>query len=59
LVISTEALGKLQPTVAYLMPTYEPIVVALMVGCTALAVRVPAGSNRDKCYGTQSLEDAA
>jgi hypothetical protein len=59
LVISTEVLGKLQPMIAYLTPTYEPIVVALMVGCTALAVRIPEESNSDTCYGTQSLEDAA
>jgi hypothetical protein len=59
LAISTEVLGRLLPTIAYLMPTYEPIVIALMIGCTALAVRVPSGPNGDKCYGAQSLEDAA
>ena len=59
LAITTEVLGRLLPTIAYLTPTYEPMVRALMVGCTALAVRVPPGSNRDKCHGVRSLEDAA
>jgi hypothetical protein len=59
LAIATEVLGKLLPTIAYLTPTYEPMVRALMVGCTALAVRVPSGSNSDKCHGARSLEDAA
>jgi hypothetical protein len=59
LAISTEVLGRLLPTIAYLMPTYGPIVIALMIGCTALAVRVPSGSNSDKCYEAKSLEDAA
>jgi hypothetical protein len=59
LAIATEVLGKLLPTIAYLTPTYEPMVRALMVGCTALAVRVPPGSNSDKRHGARSLEDAA
>jgi hypothetical protein len=59
LAIATEVLGRLIPTIAYLTPTYEPMVRALMVGCTALAVRVPSVSNSDKCHGTRSLEDAA
>ena len=59
LAISTEVLGKLQPTIAYLTPTYEPIVMALIVGCTALAVRASAESNSDKWNGTETLEDAA
>jgi hypothetical protein len=59
LAIVTEALGRLLPMIVYLTPTYEPMVRALVVGCTALAVRVPSGSNSDKCHGTRSLEDAA
>ena len=59
LAIATEVLGKLLPTIAFLMPTYAPMVRALMVGCTALAVRVPSGSNSDKCHGARSLKDAA
>jgi hypothetical protein len=59
LAIATEVLGKLLPTIAYLTPTYEPMVRALMVGCTALAVRVPSGSNSDEYRGARSLEDAA
>jgi hypothetical protein len=59
LAISTEVLGRLLPTIAYLMPTYEPIVIVLMIGCTALAARLPSGSNSDRGYGAQSLEDAA
>jgi hypothetical protein len=59
LAIATEVLGRLLPTVAYLTPTYAPMVRALMVGCTALAVRVPSGSRSGKRHGVQSLEDAA
>jgi hypothetical protein len=59
LAIATEVLGRLLPTIAFLMPTYAPMVRALMVGCTALAVRVPSGSNSDKCHGARSLKDAA
>jgi hypothetical protein len=59
LAIATDVLGRLLPTIAYLTPTYEPMVRALMFGCTALAVRVSPGSNNDKCHGTRSLEDAA
>src|ERR1700685_2492247 len=59
LAIATDVLGRLLPTIAYLIPTYEPMVRALMVGCTALVVRVSPGSNNDKCHGTRSLEDAA
>jgi hypothetical protein len=40
LATTTEVLGKVLPTIAYLTPTYEPMVRALMVGCTALALRV-------------------
>jgi hypothetical protein len=47
LAIAMEVLGRLLPTIAYLTPTYEPMVRALMVGCTALAVRVPSGWNSD------------
>jgi hypothetical protein len=59
LAIATEVLGRLLPTIAYLMPAYAPFVRALMAGCTALAVRVPPESNSGKSHGTQSLEDAA
>jgi hypothetical protein len=59
LAIATEVLGRLLPTIAYLTPTYEPMVRALMAGCTALAVRVPSGSNRDKNHAAQSLGEAA
>jgi len=47
LAIATEVLGRLLPTIAYLTPTYEPMVRALMAGCTALAVRVPSGICRE------------
>jgi hypothetical protein len=59
LAVTTEVLGGLLPTIAYLTPTYEPMVRALLVGCTALAVKVPSGSKSAKCHGTRSLEDAA
>jgi hypothetical protein len=59
LAVATEVLGRLLPTIAYLTPTYEPMVRALLVGCTVLAVRVPSGSNSAKCHGTRSLDDAA
>jgi hypothetical protein len=59
LAMAAEVLGGLLPTIAFLMPTYAPMVRALMAGCTALAVRVPSGSNRDKCHGARSLKDAA
>jgi hypothetical protein len=59
LAISTEVLGKLHPTISYLVPAYAPIVMALMFGCTTLAVRLSSGLNSDKCDGAQSLEDAA
>jgi hypothetical protein len=59
LAIATEVLGRLLPTIAYLTPTYEPMFRALMAGCTALAVRVPSGSNSDKCDRPRSVEDAA
>jgi hypothetical protein len=59
LTIATEVLGRLFPAVAFLTPTYEPMVRALMVGCTALAVRIPPGQNSDTCNATRSLEEAA
>lgn len=59
LAISTEILGRLLPAVSYLAPASAPIVIALMIGCTTLAVRVSSGLNSDKCEGIQSLEDAA
>jgi hypothetical protein len=48
LAISAEVLERLHPTVARLWPTYEPIVITLMIGCTRLAVRVSSGLNSDK-----------
>jgi hypothetical protein len=59
LTIATEVLGRLLPSIAFLTPTYEPLVRALMVGCTALAVRVPSGSSSDKSHGARSLKNAA
>jgi hypothetical protein len=59
LATATAVLGRLLPTIAYLTPTYAPMLRALMVGCTALAVRVPSGSKSGKCHGAQPLEDAA
>lgn len=56
---ATEVLGRLLPTIEYLTPTSAPMLRALIVGCTALAVRVPSGSKSGKCHGAQSLEDAA
>ena len=59
LTIATEVLERLLPTIAFLTPTYEPMARALMVGCIALAVRVPSGSSSNKSHGTRSLKDAA
>ena len=59
LTIATEVLGRLLPTISYLTPTYEPVVRALMAGCTALAVKVPSGSNSYNRHGARSLEDAS
>jgi hypothetical protein len=59
LATATEVLGRLLPTIAYLTPTYAPMVRALMAGCTALAVRGPSESKSGKRHGAQSLEDAA
>jgi hypothetical protein len=59
LVISMEFLGRLLPTIACLVPVSEPVVVALMTGCMALAARVPSGLNSGKRDRAQSLEDAA
>ena len=59
LATATEVLGRLLPTIAFLMPTYAPMVRALMAGCTALTVRVPSGSNSDRRHAARSLEDAA
>jgi hypothetical protein len=58
LAIATEVLGRLLPTIAYLTPTYEPMIMALMAGCTALAVRVSAVSNSDRRHRARPLEDA-
>ena len=59
LTISMELLGRLLPTIACLVPVCEPVIVALMSGCMALAARVPPGLNSGKRDGAQSLEDAA
>jgi hypothetical protein len=59
LAIATEVLGRHLPTIAYLTPTYAPMVRALIAGCTTLAVRVPSGSKSGRRHGAQSLEDAA
>ena|ERR1700722_14948041 len=59
LTMATEVLGRLLPTIAFLTPTYEPMVRALMVGFIALAVRVPSGSSSNKSHGARSLKDAA
>jgi hypothetical protein len=59
LTIATEVLERLLPTIAFLTPTYEPMARAVMVGCTALAVRVPPGSSSKKFHGARSLKDAA
>jgi hypothetical protein len=56
LAIATEVLGRLLPTIAYLMPTYGPMVMAPMAGCAALAVKVSPGSNSDMCHRARSLE---
>jgi hypothetical protein len=43
LALSAEVLERLHPTVARLLLAYEPIVIALMIGCTRLTVRVSSG----------------
>jgi len=48
LAISAEVLERLHPTVACLLPSYEPIVIALMIGCTTLAVRILLRLNSGK-----------
>jgi anaerobic selenocysteine-containing dehydrogenase len=48
LAIGAEVLERLHPTVAHLLPAYEPIVIALMIGCTTLAVRLSSGLNSGK-----------
>lgn len=57
--ITAKVLERLLPTVACLLPIYEPIVIALMIGSIMLAGRVSPGLNSDKCDGIQSEEDAA
>jgi len=59
LTITMEVLRALLPTIAYLTPTYEPMVRALLVGCTVLAVRVPSTSSGYHCHAVRSLEEAA
>ena len=45
LAISAEVLERLLPMVAFLVPEYEPILVALMIGCITLTVRASQGMN--------------
>lgn len=59
LTVVMEVLGTLLPTIAYLMPTYEPMVRALLIGCTVLAVRVPSVSSGYRCNAVRSREEAA
>jgi hypothetical protein len=59
LVICTEALERCLPTIAYLVPSCQPVVFALMMGCTALAARAPSAINSDKCDSVPALDDAA
>jgi hypothetical protein len=59
LVICTEALGRFLPAIAYLVPSCQPLFTALMMGCTALAVRVPPAFSSRKCDSARSLNDAA
>jgi hypothetical protein len=53
-----KVLDKLLPTVACLSPVCGPILVALMIGCVKLAVRVSPGWNSERHDGTQSTKDA-
>jgi hypothetical protein len=59
LVICMGALERFLPTISYLVPSCQPVVFALMMGCTALAARVPSAINSDKCDSVQALDDAA
>lgn len=43
LAISAKVLERLLPAVACLLPVYEPILVALMLGCVTLAARFRQG----------------
>jgi hypothetical protein len=45
LAISAEVLERLLPMVAFLVPEYEPLLVALMIGCITLTVRASQGMN--------------
>ena len=53
------ALEKILPIVTCLVPSYGPIVVALMIGCITLVVRNSQGLNSNKGDETQEVEDAA
>jgi hypothetical protein len=44
LAISAGVLERLLPMVAFLVPEYEPILVALMIGCITLTVRASPGN---------------
>ena len=59
LAIGARVLERLLPTIASLLPVYEPIVVALMISSIKLAGRVSLELNSDKCDGIHSEEDAA
>lgn len=59
LLLSAEGLEKLLPTVTCVVPVYEPIIIALMVGCIALAGCNLPGSNSNKFDGIEAVEDAA
>jgi hypothetical protein len=59
LLFSAEGLEKLLPTVTCVVPVYEPIIVALMIGCIALAGCNLQGSNSNKFDGIDAVEDAA
>jgi hypothetical protein len=59
LAIGAEVLERLLPMVAYVVPEYEPILLALMIGCITLTVRPSPGMNWDKCDRAKSMEDAA
>jgi hypothetical protein len=45
--------------VTCLVPVYEPMVVALMIGCVTLAVHISQGLNSNKRDGIQAVEDVA
>jgi hypothetical protein len=59
LLISAEGLERLLPMVTCLVPVYEPMVVALMIGCITLAEHNSQGLNSNKRDGIQAVEDVA